>query len=178
MKRQSSARFAATNKSGIRRIMCEASPRHRHVNSPSKRGWVARYQQHEMTENMDVAKALTRRRKLQSGMLPFVRRLLTLLAFAGAILWAPANAQRRPPQEEKIGDGILVTVLPPDAIPALTKPIFLSRVDADRLMLDDEPVLGLVDPVNGQAKAYSLWHLDRHEIVNDRLGGKPIAVTW
>jgi hypothetical protein len=178
MKRQSSAKFTPTNKSGIWCIMCEASPRHRHVNSPSEPGWAACSRQHEMTENMDVAKALTIQRKLQSGMLPFVRRLLALLAFAGAILCASANAQRRPLQEEKIGDGILVTVLPPDAIPALTKPIFLSRVDAGRLMLDDEPVLGLVDPVNGKAKAYSLWHLDRHEIVNDRLGGKPIAVTW
>jgi hypothetical protein len=81
-------------------------------------------------------------------------------------------------EEERIGDGTMVTVLPQDAIRALTKPVFLSRADADRLMLDDEPVLGLVDPVTGQAKAYSLWHLDQHEIVNDRLGGKPIAITW
>jgi len=106
------------------------------------------------------------------------RQFLTLSALAAVMLCPAANAQRRPIQEEKIGDGVMVTVLPPNAIPALTNPIFLSRADADRLMLDDEPVLGLVDPVTGQAKAYSLWHLDRHEIVNDRLGGKPIAVTW
>ena len=73
---------------------------------------------------------------------------------------------------------MMVTVLPPDAIPALAKPVFLSRAQADPLMLEDEPVLGLVEPVSGQAKAYSLWQLDHHEIVNDRLGDKPIAVTW
>ncbi len=106
------------------------------------------------------------------------RRLLILSAVAGLLLGAVANAQRRLVQEERIADGVMVTVLPPDAIPALTKPVFLSRPEADRLMQGDEPVLGLVDPVTRQAKAYSLWHLDRHEIVNDQLGGKPIAVTW
>ncbi len=89
-----------------------------------------------------------------------------------------ANAQRRPLQEEKVGDGVLATVLAPDAIPAVTHPVFAPRAQAERWMQDDEPVLGLVDPVSGQAKAYSLWYLDRHEIVNDRLGDQPIAVTW
>ncbi len=44
-------------------------------------------------------------------------------------------------------------------------------------MAPDEPVLGLFD---GQvAKAYSLWHLDRHEIVNDKFPGfGAVAVTW
>ena len=43
-------------------------------------------------------------------------------------------------------------------------------------MSDDEPVLGVV--VGRDARAYSLWHLDRHEIVNDTIGKLPIAVTW
>ena len=30
----------------------------------------------------------------------------------------------------------------------------------------------------GQARAYSAWHLDHHEIVNDRIGKTAIAVTW
>jgi len=106
------------------------------------------------------------------------RRLVILSAVAGLLLGTAANAQRQPVQEERIADGVMVSVLSPDAIPALTKPVFVSRTEADRLMRDDEPVLGLVDPVTGQAKAYSLWQLDRHEIVNDQLGGKPIAVTW
>ncbi len=107
-----------------------------------------------------------------------VRQFLTLSALAAVMLCQAASAQRRPMPEEKIGDGLMVTVLSPDAIPALTAPVFVSRAEAERMMQDDEPVVGLVDPVTGQAKAYSLWHLDRHEIVNDRLGGKPIAVTW
>lgn len=98
---------------------------------------------------------------------------MALAAFA-----LPLGAQRRPMQEEKIGDGTMLTVLAPDAIPAVSQPVFASRQEADKWMADEEPVLGLVDAATGQAKAYSLWHLERHEIVNDRLGGKPLAVTW
>ncbi len=101
-----------------------------------------------------------------------------VLLVAGLVGALDLPAQRRPIAEEKIGDGTMVTVLPKDAIPALTDPVFLSRAEAEPLMEDSEPVLGLIDPVTGQAKAYSLWLLDRHEIVNDRLGGKPVAVTW
>ncbi len=113
----------------------------------------------------------------------FRLRLQLVFGFGFILASAPfwqvnLSAQKRPMPEERIGDGTMVTVLPPDAIPALTRPVFLSRAEAESLMHDDEPVLGLVDPVTGQARAYSLWHLERHEIVNDRLGGKPIAVTW
>jgi uncharacterized protein DUF3179 len=103
---------------------------------------------------------------------------LAYLALVIVVCALPLSAQRRPMQEEKIGDGTMVSVLAPDAIPALSQPVFVSRQEADKWMADEEPVLGLVDPVTGQAKAYSLWHLERHEIVNDRIGGKRVAVTW
>ncbi len=111
---------------------------------------------------------MNRKQKILAG-----ASILTALVLA-----LPAEAQRRPSKEEKIGDGTMFTVLPQDQIRAIQRPIFVSRAEAQRFMQDEEPVLGLVDPVTGQAKAYSLWHLDHHEIVNDRLGGKPIAVTW
>lgn len=96
-----------------------------------------------------------------------------------ATVTAPAAAQRqRQMTEERIGDGTMVTVLPKDAIPALSNPVFISRAEADRVYADDEPILGVVDEKTGEARAYSLWHLDRHEIVNDVIGGRPIAVTW
>lgn len=106
------------------------------------------------------------------------KALLLLLAIAALLPPNALNAQRPSLPEEKIGDGSMVTVLPQDAIPAVRKPVFVSREEAEKWMTNGEPILGLVDPVTGQAKAYSLWHLDRHEIVNDRLGGKPVAVTW
>lgn len=65
--------------------------------------------------------------------------------------------------------------LGPDRIPALDAPTFVDAQDAD-FMLDDELVLGVLHEAG--AKAYSLWHLDRHEVVNDWLGKEPVAVTW
>ena len=38
-------------------------------------------------------------------------------------------------------------------------------------------MLGVVGR-DGTPKAYSAWHLDEHEIVNDLLDGEPIAATW
>lgn len=63
----------------------------------------------------------------------------------------------------------------PDAIPAIDEPQFVAGDQAD-FMKPEETVLGVV--LNGVAKAYSLWHLDRHEIVNDWFGETPLAVTW
>ena len=70
----------------------------------------------------------------------------------------------------------MTTLLPPDAIPALTDPAFVTAEEADAFLAEDEPVLGIVH--DGRAKAYSIWQLDRHEIVNDTLGDLPIAATW
>ena len=72
------------------------------------------------------------------------------------------------------GDPVL-SVLGKDAIPAIDTPVFVAAAEAD-FMLDDELVIGLLG--EGEAKAYSTWLLDRHEIVNDVIGRTPVAVTW
>ncbi len=65
-------------------------------------------------------------------------------------------------------------VLPRDAIPAIKRPEFVPASDA---RLDyNEPVLGLI--VNGECRAYSVYLLNHHEIVNDKIGDKAFAVTW
>jgi hypothetical protein len=88
-----------------------------------------------------------------------------------------ALSQRSKPKILGVFDGdTMYSVLPPDAIPAVRNPVFLSSLEADAQMSPDEPVLGVV--VNGEAKAYSLWQLDAHEIVDDVIGGTPIAATW
>jgi hypothetical protein len=74
------------------------------------------------------------------------------------------------------GGDPMYTVLPPGAIPAVVEPEFVSGPEANGQMSPQEPVLGLV--VNGEARAYSLWQLDAHEIVNDVVGGVPVAATW
>ena len=43
-------------------------------------------------------------------------------------------------------------------------------------MLPGERLLGVV--IDGEARAYPLKMLSRHEIVNDEVAGVPIAVTW
>ena len=67
------------------------------------------------------------------------------------------------------------TVLPPDAIRALDRPAVAAARDA-AFMAADEPVLGVV--LHGVPRAYPIRQLDWHEVVNDRLGGRPIAVSW
>lgn len=70
----------------------------------------------------------------------------------------------------------IVTLLPPDAIPALSFPAFYKAERADREYLPDEMVIGV--EFNGDAKAYPVEMLSRHEIVNDTVGGIHLAVTW
>ena len=68
----------------------------------------------------------------------------------------------------------ILTLLPFDAIPAITDPQFVS---ADAAALDaDAPVIGVT--FNNESRAYSLYLLNGHEIVNDVVGGKAIATTW
>jgi hypothetical protein len=107
------------------------------------------------------------------------RILGVALACALAVFAAPAltSAQGRHAEVYgTYGGDPMYTVLPPGAIPAIMEPEFVSGADANGQMYPHEPVLGVV--VNGEARAYSMWHLDAHEIVNDVVGGVPIAATW
>ena len=70
----------------------------------------------------------------------------------------------------------IVTLLGFDAIPAILDPEFVSVDEADEWMDSDELVLGL--SINGESRAYSVPMLSAHEIVNDTVGGRKIAVTW
>ena len=70
----------------------------------------------------------------------------------------------------------IVTLLPRDAIPAIDDPQFLSADEADAEYAPDELVIGV--NYDGDARAYSIPYLSGHEIVNDTVGGRKIAVTW
>jgi len=70
----------------------------------------------------------------------------------------------------------IVTLLPRDAIPAIDSPQFYSAAEADVEYAPDELVLGV--SLDGDSRAYSTALLSRHEIVNDIVGGRVIAVTW
>jgi len=67
-------------------------------------------------------------------------------------------------------------IIPPGRIPAIDEPRFLSGEKAAAQMASEEPVFGIT--IGDEARAYSLWQLDHHEIVNDRFGGVGLAATW
>lgn len=64
---------------------------------------------------------------------------------------------------------------PKDGIPSIDKPQFEAVATVKRYA-DREPVIELV--VGTVAKAYPLSVLTWHEIVNDMIGGQPVAVTY
>lgn len=77
-----------------------------------------------------------------------------------------------------------------DRIPSIDDPLFVNPDDARLLKhstspyrpdekpktTDEIPVIGYVE--NGEARAYPIALLDHHELVNDRIGGKPVTVGW
>jgi hypothetical protein len=70
----------------------------------------------------------------------------------------------------------ILTVLPVDSIGSIDHPKFISGEKADKQMREDEPVIGV--RMAGETKAYPLYVLSAHEIVNDFIVDTPIAVTW
>jgi len=62
---------------------------------------------------------------------------------------------------------------PRDGIPPIDKPVFVS---VDNGIGENEPVIYL--ELNGEAKIYPMQVLTYHEIVNDKIGGVPVAVTY
>lgn len=65
-------------------------------------------------------------------------------------------------------------VLPRGAIPAVLDPHYVPADEAR--VAPDAWVLGVV--IDGQPLAYSLNLLNRHEVVNDRVGETDFAAVW
>ncbi len=65
---------------------------------------------------------------------------------------------------------------PPDGIPPIDDPQFQSLEDAWGWLQPQSPVIAF--ELDGDARAYPLGILTRHEIVNDEVGGVPVAVTF
>jgi hypothetical protein len=101
----------------------------------------------------------------------------TLILCAAFLVSAVAAAERSEPEVVATwGGDDVYQVLPLGAIPAIDEPEFVTGRAADEQMSADEPVLGVV--VGETARAYSLWQLDGHELVNDEIEGTAIAATW
>ena len=103
--------------------------------------------------------------------LPAAQRLLPRL-FGGVTEITVTSAEEDMPERTLE----MVKVLGFDGIPAILDPEFVDVDVAWRWMDPDEQVLAL--SINGDHRAYPINVLSRHEIVNDTVGGIPVAVTW
>lgn len=66
-----------------------------------------------------------------------------------------------------------------DTIAAIDQPVFVDLDDTwlKKAGIDDQTmVIGFAR--QGEAKAFPLRIMDRHELVNDRIGGLPVTVGW
>ena len=63
----------------------------------------------------------------------------------------------------------------PDGIPDIRNPTMLTPDEA-AFLAPDERVFGVA--INGDARAYPLRIANAHEMVNDVVGGEPIALSW
>jgi hypothetical protein len=100
-------------------------------------------------------------------------RFLQVIAVSmAACVVSPAFAED-PVRAETPPEGVQ-QLLPRGGIPAVFEPRFVPAADAK--IPDDAWVLGVA--AEGVATAYSLNLLNHHEIVNDRLGSRPIAAVW
>lgn len=94
--------------------------------------------------------------------------------FGRDITLAPTSlANERPGEPRQVS---LYTLLPKDGIRSIDDPQFLSPEEAAPDMADQELVIGV--SIEGDTRAYPLNVLSRHEIVNDVVGGTPLAVTY
>jgi hypothetical protein len=96
-------------------------------------------------------------------------RLVAALLLVGAGL-APgvraADGDQLPPEFQQI--------VPRGRIASVDSPRFVPAREAK--LSPEAWVFGVL--VDGQARAYSLNLLNRHEIVNDRIGDKTFAAVW
>ncbi len=110
-------------------------------------------------------------------LLTTVALLLTACANGAAQPTSPPPTALPPPTPAAPNQDMdVVTVLEKDAIPAIRSPEFVDVDAAESWMNPDEPIISV--EIDGDARAYPTAMLSRHEIVNDTVGGAPIAVTW
>lgn len=111
-----------------------------------------------------------------------------LALFAGAVVAGRAAAQtadrpgpvrsewRTDFESYTVHPDSLVRFGPRDAIPALSDPAFESQASASAWLEGREPVV--VVSVRGDTRAYPVQILMQHDVVNDVVGGTPVAVTF
>lgn len=114
-------------------------------------------------------------------------RMIPVLSTGGAAIGDGRNVES---YRFDLGDftlsreNLAASGLPRDGIPALDDPPSMAGAEVlefneqnrGRYLVSEDRVIGVV--VGGEARAYPLRVLNWHEVVNDTLGGEPIAVTF
>ena len=70
----------------------------------------------------------------------------------------------------------IVPVVPRDLISAVFDPVHIGAAEVEQQVGEASLVIGV--SIGSESVAYSVSHLSSREIVNDTVGGTPIAVTW
>ena len=70
----------------------------------------------------------------------------------------------------------IVPVVPRDLISAVFDPVHIRAADVGEQIGESSLVIGV--SIGSESVAYSVSYLSSREIVNDAVGGTPIAVTW
>jgi hypothetical protein len=111
-------------------------------------------------------------------------RILNVVALLALLAAAPASADPNSWALEGwktdfdnivIDPGEITTVILRDQIPSIDDPKFIPVAEETDLP-EREPVMSL--EIDGDARAYPLRIMMWHEIVNDTVGGMPVAVTY
>jgi hypothetical protein len=97
---------------------------------------------------------------------------------SSSLLIGQFNAQKEEAQKRIVLlDQIVSGGPPPDGIPSIDNPKFVTVQEAgNNFLSNSDLVLGL--NVNGDIRAYPLSILVWHEIVNDKVGEIPVAITY
>ncbi|MCP3973051.1 MAG: DUF3179 domain-containing protein [bacterium] len=107
--------------------------------------------------------------------------LVVAAGVTSAVVWS-AGTRDEPPQppaetvvsRSSIPNGHYVQMVAPDAIEPVYDPAFVDAAAVD--WSDDALVIGV--EIGGDSRAYPLSHLHQREIVIDRVGDVPIAVSY
>jgi uncharacterized protein DUF3179 len=101
---------------------------------------------------------------------------LLIAALVISTVWLGINAWEAPPSSTlpSVDPSQIIYVLPPGAIPAITQPTFLSANQTD--FASNSSVVGV--NIAGDIRAYPIAILNWHEIIDDVVGGHPIAITY
>ncbi len=107
--------------------------------------------------------------------------IIVAIGFFGYLIWGGGLFRKTETlqtsfQTTTLDQVKMVTVLPKDAIQAIKHPRVESAAEGAEELKADEQVIGI--SINGEHRAYPLNVLSVHEIVDDVVGGKPVAVTY